>query len=54
MHSSILTHMIHINLNTMFYTPTEQSPTNAIYVKYEAKTNKKTSECNEFKPFVHA
>ena len=28
------THMIRINLNTVFYTHVEQSPTYAIYTKY--------------------
>ena len=27
-------HMIHINLNTTFYTHLEQSSTNAVYMKY--------------------
>ena len=39
--NALSTHMIQINLNTMFYTHTEQSPTNAMYIKYQAKTNKK-------------
>ena len=39
-------HMVHINLNRIFCTYTEQSPTNAIYIK----PNKNRSECN---PFMH-
>ena len=30
-------HTIHINLNTVFYTHAEHSPTNAIYIKYYLK-----------------
>ena len=35
------THMICINLNTIFYTHVEQSPTYAIYVKYYLKKDNK-------------
>ena len=27
-------HMIHVNLNTIFYTHVEHSPTKTIYIKY--------------------
>ena len=27
-------HMIHVNLNMIFYTPREHSPTKTIYIKY--------------------
>ena len=30
-------HMIHINLNTIFYTHVEHSPTKTIYIKYYLK-----------------
>ena len=30
-------HMLHINLNTIFYTHAEHSPTNTIYTKYMGK-----------------
>ena len=29
--------MIHINLTTIFYTHVQQSPTNAVYIKYYLK-----------------
>ena len=43
-------HMIHINLNMIFYTHVEHSPTETIYIKYyiylkynnKKQTNKKT------------
>ena len=34
-------HMIHTNLNMIFYTHVEHSPTKTIYIKYYTKTNKK-------------
>ena len=35
-------HMIHINLNMIFYAHVEHSPTKTIYIKYyKTKTNKK-------------
>ena len=33
--------MIHINLNMVFYTHVEHSPTKTIYIKYYIKINKK-------------
>ena len=35
-------HMIHINLNMIFYTHVEHSPTKTVYIKYytKQKTNK--------------
>ena len=33
--------MIHINLNMIFYTHVEHSPTNTIYIKYYKNKNKK-------------
>ena len=37
-------HMIHINLNMIFYTHVENSPTKTVYIKYytKQKTNKNT------------
>ena len=34
-------HMIHINLNMIFYTHVEHSPTKTIYIKYYTHTHKK-------------
>ena len=50
---ALSTHMIHVySPKKMFYTHIEQCPTNKIYIKYYMKQKQKTSECNEFKPFV--
>ena len=44
MHSSTLSaHMIHVNLNMIFYTHVEHSPTKTIYIKYY--TEKQTYTC---------
>ena len=32
--NALITHMIHINLNMIFYTHIEHSPTKTIYIKY--------------------
>ena len=39
------THMIHINLNMIFYTHVEHSPTKTIYIKYymEKQANTRTT-----------
>ena len=39
-------YMIHINLNTIFYTHVEHSPTETVYIKYymEKKRRKKRKE----------
>ena len=34
-------HMIHINLNMIFYTHVEHSPTKTIYIKYYTKQKQK-------------
>ena len=45
--NALSTHMIHINLNTIFYTQVEHSPTKTIYIKYyKNKTNKKKTHYN--------
>ena len=41
------THMIHINLNTIFYTHVEHSPTKTIYIKYYTKNKTKTKTLNK-------
>ena len=35
--NTLSTHMIHINLNMIFYTHVEHSPTKTIYTKYKKK-----------------
>ena len=39
--NALSAHMIHINLNMIFYTHVEHSPTKTIYIKYYKKQNKK-------------
>ena len=39
--NTLSTHMIHINLNMIFYTHVEHSPTKTIYIKYYTKTKQK-------------
>ena len=36
--SALSVHMIHINLNMIFYTHVEHSPTKTIYIKYYTTT----------------
>ena len=43
--STLRAHMIHINLNMIFYTHVEQSPTETIYIKYYTDTQKKHYTC---------
>ena len=35
--NALSAHMIHINLNMIFYTPVKHSPTKTIYIKYYLK-----------------
>ena len=37
--NALSAHMIHINLNMIFYTHVEHSPTKTIYIKYYIKNN---------------
>ena len=39
-------HMIHINLNMIFYTHVEHSPTKTIYIKYYTKNKQKKRTTN--------
>ena len=41
--NALSTHMIHINLNTIFYTHVEHSPTKTIYIKYYKKIKYKNT-----------
>ena len=50
-------HMIHIKLNSIFYTHVENSLTNAMCIKSYLKqkqNNNSNRKRNEFKPFIHA
>ena len=40
--NALSAHMIHINLNMIFYTHVEYSPTKTIYIKYYTTTPKNT------------
>ena len=40
--NALSAHMININLNMIFYTHVEHSPTKTIYIKYYTKTKQKT------------
>ena len=48
--NALSTHMIHINLNMIFYTHVEHSPTKTIYVKHYTKQKTK-SQMNITKQF---
>ena len=39
--NALSAHMIHINLNMIFYTHVQHSPTNRIYIKYTKKEEEK-------------
>ena len=39
--NTLSAHMIHINLNLIFYTHVEHSPTNFFYIKYYTKNKNK-------------
>ena len=41
MYNALSAHIIHINLNMIFYTHVEHSPTKTIYIKYYKKNIKK-------------
>ena len=40
--NALSTHTIHINLNTIFYTHVEHSPTKTIYIRYYMETHTHT------------
>ena len=40
-------YMIHINLNTIFYTHAEHSPTKTVYIKYYMERKKKEKKKKE-------
>ena len=41
--NALSVHIIHINLNMIFYTHVEHSPTKTIYIKYYTKTKQKNA-----------
>ena len=46
--NALSAHMIHINLNMIFYTEVEHSPTKTIYIKYYTKKQEKKSTTNTY------
>ena len=40
--NALSAHMIHVNLNTIFYTHVQNNPTKTIYIKYYMKTHTRT------------
>ena len=52
--NALSTHMIHINLNMIFYTHAEHSPTKTIYIKYYTKEQKQPkTHYNHTYPHTH-
>ena len=49
--NTLSAHMIHINLNTIFYTHVEHSPTKTIYIKYYM--DKYTQTCTHTRTHAH-
>ena len=43
--NALSAHMIHININTTFYTHTEHSPTKTIYIKYYTEKQTRMLTC---------
>ena len=44
--NALSAHMIHINLNMIFYTHVERSPTETIYIKYYTKQQQQQQKRN--------
>ena len=54
--NALSAHMIHINLNMIFYTRVERSPTKTIYIKYYLKhthKNKNKKQKNALQTHTH-
>ena len=57
--NALSAHMIHINLNMIFYTHVEHSPTKTIYIKYYKKlktkrtTHTQIRQADSFFPSTH-
>ena len=50
--NTLSAHVIHTNLNTIFYTHVEHSPTKTIYIKYYMETH--THTCTQTRTHTHA
>ena len=44
--NALSAHTIHINLNTLFYTHVEHSPTKTIYIRYYMETHTRVTSRN--------
>ena len=51
--NALSAHAIHINLNTIFYTHVEHSPTKTIYIKYYTKTNTEKTHYKHIHTHTH-
>ena len=53
--NALCAHMIHINLNMIFYTHVEHSPTKTIYIKYytETKQTKNALQTHALQTHTH-
>ena len=51
--NALSTHMIHTNLNMIFYTHVEHSPTKTIYIKYYTKQKQKTQKTKQKTHYKH-
>ena len=51
--NALSAHMVHINLNMMFYTHVEHSPTKTIYIKYYTKKQTKKKKPDKCSFIVH-
>ena len=51
--NALSAHMIHTNLNMIFYTHVEHSPTKTIYIKYYTKQKQKTQKTKQKTHYKH-
>ena len=51
--NALSAHMIHINLNMIFYAHVEHSPTKTIYIKYYTKKNKQNKNALQTHTHTH-
>ena len=51
--NALSAHMIHINLNMIFYTHVERSPTETIYIKYYTKQQQQQQKRNTLETHTH-
>ena len=51
--NTLSAHMIDINLNTIFYTHVEHSPTKTIHIRYYVETHALTHACTHTRTHTH-